>query len=194
MIKFQATNALIHYISPIQQVSDRFQKRDLILDESWDKDGNHYSSFVLIEFTGDKMAQLDSFYPGQRVNVEGILSGREYNNRIYNSVKGVSVTPYQQQAQYTPQPAPMPGGYTQQPYAQYSQQPNGYQTQAQAPQPQYRPAPAPMPQQYTAAPMPATSAPIPQPAAPMPTASAPMPQPQSGHSRGPGADKLPFAH
>lgn len=116
MIKFQAT-ALVHIISPVIQVTERFQKRELILDDSWDKDGNHYSNFVLVEFTGDKMAQLDNFFPGQRVTVEGVINGREYNNRIYNTVKGQTITLYQQQSQYAaaPAPAPMPGSYSQQP-------------------------------------------------------------------------------
>ncbi len=78
MIKFQATNALVHYVSPVMQVSDRFQKRELILDDSRDKDGTHYSSFVIIEFTGDKMNLLDGHVPGHRVNVEGFITGSEY--------------------------------------------------------------------------------------------------------------------
>ena len=87
MIKFSATNALVHSVTPVIEIESRsggqpFCKRELIIDDSWDKDGKHYANFVSIEFTGDKMAQLDSVYPGMRVNVDGLLSGREYNNRI----------------------------------------------------------------------------------------------------------------
>lgn len=135
MIKFQATNALVHSVSPVIQVTDRFQKRELVLDDSWDREGRHYPNFVLIEFAGDKMAQLDSVYPGQRVNVEGVLGGREYNNRIYNSVRGQSVTPYQAQQQQAP-------AYPQQP--QYAPVPAGY-PQPVYPQPSYAPAPFPTP-------------------------------------------------
>lgn len=134
MIKFQATNALVHSVSPVIQVTDKFQKRELVLDDSWDREGKHYPNFVLIEFAGDKMAQLDSVYPGQRVNVEGVLGGREYNNRIYNSVRGQSVTPYQAQQQHAP------AVYPQQP--QYAPVPAGY-PQPVYPQPAYAPAPAP---------------------------------------------------
>lgn len=167
MIKFTAT-AIVHSISQVIQVSEKFQKRELILDDSWDKDGKHYPNFVLIEFSGDKMAQLDNFYPGQRVTVEGMLTGREYNNRIYNTIKGQSVTPYQQQGQYVPQAlAPMPGAYP--------------------PQQQYQSAPG-----YQAAPMPGTYQPQ-QPYAPtpMPTAPTAPVQQQYHQASGPGVADLP---
>lgn len=166
MIKFSATNALVHSVTPVIEIESRsggqpFCKRELIIDDSWDKDGKHYSNFILIEFTGDKMNQLDGIYPGQRVNIDGLLSGREYNNRIYNTVKGSSVTPYQAQQQYAPAPAPMPGGYPQQPAA---------------------PAYPQQPQQYAPSPVPA--------AAPV---AAPAQQPYSQPSS-PGVNDLPFTH
>lgn len=169
MIKFSAT-ALIHHISPVIDIPSRnggqsFQKRELILDDTWTKDGNTYPNFVLIEFSGDKMAQLDSFAPGQRVTVEAYVNGREYQGRYFNIIKGMSVAPYQQQQTSHPvgqRPAPAPGypqqpqypqapgypaqgayppsGYPQQP--QYPQQPASYPNQGGYPQ---APAPAPMP-------------------------------------------------
>ncbi|WP_286375428.1 DUF3127 domain-containing protein [Xylanibacter rodentium] len=146
MIKFSAT-ALIHHISPVIDIPSRnggqsFQKRELILDDTWTKDGNTYPNFVLIEFSGDKMAQLDSFAPGQRVTVEAYVNGREYQGRYFNTIKGMSVAPYQQQQTSHPvgqRPAPAPG-YPQQP--QYPQQPASYPNQGGYPQ---APAPAPMP-------------------------------------------------
>ena len=187
MIKFQAT-ALIHSISPVINVTDKFQKRELILNDSYDRDGNHYSSFVIVEFTGDRMAQLDYYAPGQRVTVEGIINGREYNNRIYNTVKGQTIAPYQQQAQYAaPGPAQMPGAYPQQqPYrqssnAQTAPMPGGYPQQPSAPaypqqpqQPQYASAPTPT-----------------QPSAP---ASATPVQQSYGQHQSPGVADLPFPH
>lgn len=157
MINLKAT-ARIHYISPVMQVSENFLKRDLILDDSWEKDGKSYPNFVLIEFTGDKMAQLDMFRAGQVVTVEAFVIGREYQGRYYNSIKGKSVVPYQPQAQvYGNMPAaPAPAlGHAQQsayhtgqgysaPYPQQPQYPGqgGY---AQQPAYQQAPAPAPMP-------------------------------------------------
>ncbi len=154
MIKLTAT-ALIYYISPVLQVSENFQKRELILDDSWEKDGKTYPNFVLIEFTGDKMALLDSFAPSQRVSVEAYVNGREYQGRYFNTIKGMGIVPYQPQ-QTSPstmgqRPVPQaPGGYPQQPA--YPQAPGGY---PQQPQPQYS-QPGVYPQAPTTAPMPGT--------------------------------------
>lgn len=151
MIKLTATS-LVHSISPVIQVTERFQKRELVLNDSWEKDGDVHHSFVLIEFSGDKMALLDNFAPGQRVTVECVVNGREYNGRIYNTIKGLKIEHYQQQqpGQYAP---PSPGVSFPQP-TQASQQPyyappTGYPyqpAQGYSPQPQFQPAPAPTPQ------------------------------------------------
>lgn len=187
MLKFTVT-ANVHYISPVMQVTERFQKRELILDDSWEKDGKRYPNYVLIEFSGEKMAQLDQFYPGQRVNVEGMLTGREYEGRIFNTLKGLSVSPHQPQAQY-PAPAPMPGSHPQQ-----YQQPQACQ---QAPVP---PSPYPQAAPSYPQPMPAPSCP-PQQAAYPPQQAAPSyaPQPQAaypqqpyGQASAPTAADLPF--
>lgn len=171
MIKFQGNNVLVHSVSPVIEIESRnggqpFLKRELIIDDSWDKDGRHFANFVLIEFTGDSMSQLDTIYPGMRVNVEGMLNGREYNNRIFNTVRGRSVAPYQPPQQA----APMPG------YA--------------APQPQYQQAPgyqaAPMPGGY---PQPAPAYPQQQPAQ---TAAPTYPQQTYGGQQSPGVADLPF--
>lgn len=160
MIKFQGT-ALIHSISQVIEIPSKtggqpFQKRELILDDSRKKDGNTYYSYVVIEFTGEKMYQLDNFAPGQRVTVEGFISGRANQDRVYNTIKGISVVPYQaQQTSFSMQQSaaptyPQQPAYTQQPTypnaPAYPQQPaygnQGYQRQGGYAQP---PAPAPMP-------------------------------------------------
>ncbi|MCM1337740.1 MAG: DUF3127 domain-containing protein [Candidatus Amulumruptor caecigallinarius] len=148
MIKLTAT-ALVHYISPVNQVSANFSKRELILNDSWEKNGETHPNFVSIEFSGDAMAQLDAFYPGQRVTVEAYVNGREWNGKIINSIRGRSVTPVQTQPYAQPQAQAIPAQY-QQPYQQAAPQPAampGYATPA--PQPTY-------PQQvYASAPQPA---------------------------------------
>ncbi len=151
MIKLKAT-ALIRSISPVIEIPSKtggqpYQKRELVLDDSWTKDGKTYESLVLIEFSGDKMSQLDAYVPGQRVNVEAYVTGREHNGRVFNTLKGSSLAPYQaqqpaasagqyagaypQQPQYPPAPgypqqtAYPPGGYPQQPaYPQQGGYPN----------------------------------------------------------------------
>lgn len=149
MIKLTAT-ALIHYISPVMQVTENFQKRELILNDSWERDGKTYPNFVVIEFSGDKMPQLDNFVPGQRVTVEAYVNGREHQGRVFNTIKGQTMTLYQPQ-QSNRAPAPAPGypsvpTYPQQAYPTapapgYPQQPYGQQPGAAYPQQTYAPAP-----------------------------------------------------
>lgn len=100
MIKFSAINALVHYVSaeieiPSKSGGQSFIKRELIIDDSWERDGRVHPNFVLVEFTGDKMAMLNGIVPGHRVNLEGMLTGREYNGRVFNTAKGLSVSFYQ---------------------------------------------------------------------------------------------------
>lgn len=144
MIKFSATNALVHIISPVIEIKSKsggqpFYKQELIIDDSWDKDGTHYSNFVSIEFTGEKINQLGGIHPGMRVNVDGMLIGREYNNRIFNTIKGLNITLNQPQQQYPSALVSAPG-YPQEGYPQsaYTQHPmSGYpQQQAQSAPPQ----------------------------------------------------------
>lgn len=172
MIKLTAT-ALIHSISPVIQVSANFSKRELILDDSWEKNGEVHPNFVSIEFSGDSMAQLDNFYSGQRVTVDAYITGREWNGRIINSIRGRSVSAVQTPA------------YPQQPTAAYPQQP-AYPQQYQQP----TPAPAPMPG-YGQAPQPTYPQQHSYPQAPAPT---PAPQPTQAYQRpqSPGVADLPF--
>lgn len=181
MIKLKAT-ALVRSISPVIEIPSRsggqpFQKRELVLDDSWTKDGKTYESFVVIEFSGDKMAQLDAFGPGQRVNVEAYVTGREYQGKVFNTLKGSTVELYQTQQAATSagQYPQAPGGYPQQP--QYPQAP-GYPQQGAYPPGGYPPQPAYPPQGG----YPQQGA-YPQPPAPMPGA------PQGGNL---GPDGLPF--
>lgn len=142
MIKLQISGgAIIYSISQVQEIPSRnggdpFRKRELILDDSWsDRDGVVHPNYVLVEFTGDKMSLLDNFQPGQRVNVDACVNGREYNGRVFTSIKGLGITPYQEQPQQ---------GYAQQP--SYPQQP-AYPQQPSYPQPA-APQAAPFPGQY----------------------------------------------
>ena len=150
MIKLQINGgATIHSISPIIEIPSKnggtpFQKRELVIDDAWaDREGTLHPNYVLIEFSGDKMQLLDSFQPGQRVNIDACVNGREYNGRIFTTIKGFGISPYQQ-----PQPQQayqQPQGYgapTQQ--AAYPQQAASPQQPAQQPAQQS----APFPGQY----------------------------------------------
>lgn len=152
MITLTATG-LIYSISPVIDIPSKsggssFQKRELVIDDTWtDRENVVHPNYVVIEFTGDKMPILDQFIPGQRVTVEAYISGREYNGKIFNTIKGRSVALYQQQG-YTPQPqqvssspalqsAPAPGYGTYAPQSSYPQPapfPGQYPTNSRTPQ------------------------------------------------------------
>ncbi len=139
MFKLIAT-APIHSISPVYQVpNSNLTKRELVLVETYTRDGVDYSNFISIEFLGDRVSLLDNYQPGHRVQVEAMIKGRETRDgRIFNSITGLSIVPFQQSANGT-RPAPMPanpqpsypqqGTYTQQGSAPYGQGANGYQQQ-----------------------------------------------------------------
>lgn len=154
MIKLTAT-APIYSISPVIDIPSKnggnpFQKRELVLDDSWfDRDNQPHQSLVIIEATGEKIDLLNQFTPGMRVTVEALVSGREANGRVFNSIRLLGIqqaaqptyaapTMPQQQPMYPQQPAP---AYQQPAYpnaAPYPQQ--GYATypQAQPQQPQQK--------------------------------------------------------
>lgn len=169
MIKLKA-NAVVHSISPVIEVPSKtggnsFQKRELVLNDSSSNNGQDYYNYVLIEFTGERMSSLDGFAPGQMVTVEAYVSGREYNGRYFNTLRGLKISQYvppqqqhsqpvqqqysQQQQGYPQQsypqnqgvyPQPQPSGYPQQaplPGQSYSQQYGQSQQQYAQPQQQY---------------------------------------------------------
>lgn len=190
MVKLSAT-ALVRYISPVIQVSEKFQKRELVLDDSWTKDDKTYPNFILIEFTGDKMFLLDNFIPGQRVTVEAYVNGREHEGRYFNTLRGQSISLYQppQTATQQPQsnmaqqvvqqPAPAPAGdYA--PQTAYPQQP---------PYPQ--PAPYPQPTAYPRQGGYAQQPPYPQQGG-YAQQPAPAPMPGTAQNNNLGPDGLPF--
>lgn len=171
MIKLAISGgATIYSISPVQEIPSKtggnpFQKREVILDDSWtSRDGVLHPNFVAVEFTGDKMPMLDNFQPGQRVTIDACVNGREHNGRVFTSIRGLGIYPYQEQPQqgYAPQPV--------------------YQQQAAYPQPQpaYRQPAYPQP----AAPQPAQQLAYPQQASPQP-APYPSPTPSPGNTSAP---------
>lgn len=189
MIKLQIPGgAIIYSISQVQEIPSKnggnpYRKRELIIDDSWtDREGILRPNFVAVDFSGDKMNLLDNFQPGQRVNVDACVNGREYNGRMFTSIKGLGITPYQAQPQqgytqqqgYAPQPQPAPTPV-------YSPQPS-YPQPGYPPQPSYPQQPA-YPQQQS----------YPQPAAPQ---AAPFPgqapTATQGTNQGLGVGDLPF--
>ena len=97
MIKLTAT-APIYSISPVIDIPSKsggapFQKRELWLDDSWTgQDGQSHTSVVAIEVTGQKMDLLNLYTPGMRVTVEVVISGREVNGRVYNTLRLLNIS------------------------------------------------------------------------------------------------------
>lgn len=150
MIKLTAT-APIYSISPVIDIPSKrggnpFQKRELVLDDSWlDRDNQPHQSLVVIEATGEKMDLLNQFAPGMRVTVEAIVSGREANGRVFNTIKLFGISQPVQQTYAAPTMPQQQPAYPQQPAPAY-QQP-AYPNAAPYPQQGYAPYPQAQPQQ-----------------------------------------------
>ena len=67
----------IHRIGETQQVSDRFSKRELVLEMS---DNPKYVQHVAFELANDKCSELDGYQVGDEVRVEFSLRGREWRS------------------------------------------------------------------------------------------------------------------
>jgi hypothetical protein len=67
----------VYAIDNTVQVSDRFSKRQFVLELG---DNPKYPQFVAFEFTGDKCSVLDEFSVGDEVTVQFNLRGREWRS------------------------------------------------------------------------------------------------------------------
>ena len=82
----EATGKL-HTIFDTKQVSERFTKREFVLEIA---DGK-YPQTVLFQLTGDRCANLDEFQVGDEVRLEFNLRGREWKSpsgdiKFFNSL------------------------------------------------------------------------------------------------------------
>jgi single-strand DNA-binding protein len=68
----------IHSIGSTQQVSDRFSKREIIIELT---DNPKYPQHVTFQSTGDRCADLDGFEKGDDVRIEFSLRGRLYTDK-----------------------------------------------------------------------------------------------------------------
>jgi hypothetical protein len=109
-------NGKIHAIFDAKQISERFTKREFVLELA---DNPQYPQFVLFQITGDRCNRLDDFQAGDEVQVEFSLRGREWQSpqgetRFFNSLDvwtidraGASSSPGQEEP---PLPDGPPGG------------------------------------------------------------------------------------
>lgn len=85
----------LHTIFETKQVSERFSKREFVLELA---DNPKYPQTVLFQLTGDRCAQLDSMSVGDQVRVEFSLRGREWRSpsgevKYFNSLDVWKIEP-----------------------------------------------------------------------------------------------------
>jgi hypothetical protein len=67
----------LHTINDTKQVSERFSKREFVVELA---DNPKYPQLVLFQLTGDRCAQLDDHKVGDEVRIEFSLRGREWRS------------------------------------------------------------------------------------------------------------------
>lgn len=78
------TGKVLH-VGETEQVSDKFCKRLLVLDDPMSE---KYPQQIPFEFVQDAVSKLDGVNIGDKVTVSFNLSGREWNGRYFGSNKG----------------------------------------------------------------------------------------------------------
>ena len=90
----EATGKL-HTIFETKQVSERFSKREFVVEMS---DNPKYPQVVLFQLTGDRCTQLDGLNVGDQVTIDFSLRGREWKSpsgevKYFNSLDVWKVEP-----------------------------------------------------------------------------------------------------
>lgn len=100
----------IHEIGSIQQVTDSFKKRDLIVQYA---ENPQFVEYIKFEATQDRVSEFDNLVPGDEVEVSFNLRGRPWTNKdgvtsYFNSLVAWKVSKVGsvqgKLAQYTPPP------------------------------------------------------------------------------------------
>jgi hypothetical protein len=71
------TTGRIHALFETQQVTERFRKREFVVELA---DNPRFPQFVQFQLTGDRCENLDGFQVGDEVRVEFSLRGREWKS------------------------------------------------------------------------------------------------------------------
>ena len=85
----------LHTIFDTKQVSERFSKREFVVETA---DNPKYPQMVLFQLTGDRCAQLDGMKVGDQVAIEFSVRGREWRSpagelKYFNSLDVWKVIP-----------------------------------------------------------------------------------------------------
>jgi hypothetical protein len=99
----EATGKL-HTIFETKQVSERFTKREFVVELT---DNPKYPQVVLFQLTGDRCAQLDGLRVGDAVRIDFSLRGREWRSpqgdvKYFNSLDVWKVEPAHSNARRDP--------------------------------------------------------------------------------------------
>lgn len=70
-------NGKLHTIFETKQITERFQKREFVVEMT---DNPKYPQVVLFQLTGDRCGQLDEFKVDDEVRIEFSLRGREWTS------------------------------------------------------------------------------------------------------------------
>jgi len=107
----------LHTIFEIKQVSDKFTKREFVLELM---DNPKYPQAVLFQLTGDRCSHLDEFRVGDSVRLDFSLRGREWKSRegeikFFNSLDVWKIEQHGKREARTERPANPPAGNAGQP-------------------------------------------------------------------------------
>jgi hypothetical protein len=89
------TTGKLHTIFDTKQVSERFTKREFVIELA---DNPKYPQVVLFQLTGDRCTQLDGLAVGDQVRIEFSLRGREWRSptgdlKYFNSLDVWKIEP-----------------------------------------------------------------------------------------------------
>ena len=89
------TTGKLHTIFETKQVSERFSKREFVIELA---DNPKYPQTVLFQLTGDRCTQLDDLRVGDEVRIEFSLRGREWRSpsgelKYFNSLDVWKIEP-----------------------------------------------------------------------------------------------------
>lgn len=72
------TSGRLHVVFDTKQITERFQKREFVLEIA---ENSNYPQYVAFELTGDRVSAIDAFKIGDELEVEFSLRGREWTSR-----------------------------------------------------------------------------------------------------------------
>jgi hypothetical protein len=76
-MSFDTTGRLVE-VYPTSAVSDKFRKREFVIEQSETRNGYEFREYVKFQLTQDKCSLADQFKPGDQVKVSFNLRGRKW--------------------------------------------------------------------------------------------------------------------